>query len=121
MRILAGALLGSGLMVAGLFGAAPVASAAPTESVSVSVALSDSVPFACQNISGGTWCYGTESAGSGQKKCYSHYLHPTKRHSATAILGSRQNKKTANRGQWAKAEVIGSSRDTCNAYYNSDA
>ncbi|MFE5507909.1 MULTISPECIES: lactococcin 972 family bacteriocin [Amycolatopsis] len=89
--------------------------------MSVSVALSDSVPFACQNISGGTWCYGTESAGSGQKKCYSHYLHPTKRHSATAILGSRQSKKTANRGQWAKAEVIGSSRDTCNAYYNSDA
>ncbi|WP_199745536.1 lactococcin 972 family bacteriocin [Amycolatopsis sp. WAC 04182] len=116
-------------MVASLFAAAPMASADSAEGVSVVVAssgaqgvvLSGSVPFACQNISGGTWCYGTESAGSGQKKCYSHYLHPSRRHSATAILGSRQDKKVVSRGQWAKAEVIGSRNDTCNAYYNSNA
>ncbi|MDR2957249.1 MAG: lactococcin 972 family bacteriocin [Coriobacteriales bacterium] len=45
---------------------------------------------------GGTWNYGTETSGD-KKFVWSNYVHPSKRHSSTVIIGP-QNVKV-----WAEA------------------
>lgn len=68
-----------------------------------------------------TWNYGSEKvttkAGK-QKKCYSHYLHRTKRHSGTAIIGSVNVTKTAGKGKWANANAYGKRSQVCRAMWN---
>ena len=74
-------------------------------------------PLTTVNVGGGTWNYGSSSAGWNQKRCYSHYIHKTKRHSASVVIGSQEQTVYANAGQWARAERTGGWFDTCNTYW----
>lgn len=67
------------------------------------------------NVGGGTWNYGSETI-NGQKHCWSHSVHTTKTHSATAIMGSQNRKVFASAKFWANADVYGSG--TCYAYWS---
>jgi len=69
-------------------------------------------PNTVKNVGGGTWNYG-RSGGH----CWSHYVHPAKRHSATAIRGSTNRKIYASAGTWANSDVYGGG-GTCYAYWN---
>lgn len=71
-------------------------------------ATSDTV----ENVGGGTWNHGRSGS-----HCWSHYVHPTKRHSATAIRGPNNRKVYENAGSWANADVYSGS-GTCYAYWN---
>jgi lactococcin 972 family bacteriocin len=72
----------------------------------------DVSPATVVNVGGGTWNYG-RSGGH----CWSHYVHPAKRHSATAIKGSTNRKIYASAGTWANSDIYGGS-GTCYAYWN---
>lgn len=64
------------------------------------------------NVGGGTWNYGRSGS-----HCWSHYVHPAKRHSATAIQGPANVKRYASAGLWANADIYDGS-GTCYAYWN---
>jgi lactococcin 972 family bacteriocin len=64
------------------------------------------------NVGGGTWNYGRIG-----NHCWSHYVHPVKRHSATAIRGPINRKVYANAGTWANSDIFNGS-GTCYAYWN---
>jgi hypothetical protein len=57
------------------------------------------------NVGGGTWNYGTEQEALWGKHVWSHYVHNTLRHSATAICASQNVKIFANPIAWADADV----------------
>ena len=83
---------------------------------SVEIPLSktfDVSPATVKNVGGGTWNYGRSG-----NHCWSHYVHPNKRHSATAIMGPDNIKKYANAGTWANADVVRLTIATCSAYWN---
>jgi len=65
---------------------------------------------------GGTWNYGSETV-SGQKHGWSHYVHPSRYHSATAIVGSSNPKAWANANYWADADAYGGTGNIAYAYY----
>jgi lactococcin 972 family bacteriocin len=76
----------------------------------------------CQDVDGGTWCYGSGIDGSsGLKACYSNYKHPDNVHSATAMIGNSVNTVTAGPGDWAQAWATAGWGFTCHAKYNPDA
>ncbi|MGV9877828.1 lactococcin 972 family bacteriocin [Streptomyces sp. NPDC003006] len=66
---------------------------------------------------GGTWNYGTSSAGLDGKHCYSNYIHPTKKHSASVAMASGTDKDIREKDIWAKARVTAGAAYTCNAYW----
>lgn len=109
--ILIGAVLALSLAV-------PAMAASTNTATSGSVELTNSqvTPFTVVNVGGGTWNYGTEIIGA-QKHVWSHYVHPTKYHSATAILGPEEDKVYAVAGTWANADVYGSPSYTGYAYW----
>lgn len=73
----------------------------------------------CQDVDGGTWCYGSGFDGStGLKGCYSNYKHPDNVHTATAIIGNSVNTVTAGPGDWAQAYATAGWGFTCHAKYN---
>lgn len=76
-------------------------------------------PLATENVGGGTWNYGTRfDVFSGTKTCYSHYIHQTKTHTATAIMGE-QHRVSQGPGRWANAEVTGGPlAGTCTTYWS---
>lgn len=76
------------------------------------------VPFNTENIGGGTWNYGSVPQLDGSRKCYSHYVHPTKTHTATAIISDQNVKVQRNAGIWANADAIGGVFNKCKAYWN---
>lgn len=68
---------------------------------------------------GGTWTYGWELINGGSKRCFSHYIHPTKSHRATAVMGSMTDSRTARAASWAKASVTtGVTAGTCNVFWD---
>jgi lactococcin 972 family bacteriocin len=76
----------------------------------------------CQNVGGGTWCYGSGiDADTGLKACYSNYHHPSNRHSATAILQNAVDTAVADAGQWAYAYVTNNYAGSCHAKWNDEA
>lgn len=91
--------------------------AAPSTTSGFAVA-SDISANTVVNIGGGTWNYGWSVDSTGTKHCWSHYVHPTKTHSATAILGSQSDKETKSPKIWAKADVYGSIGNTCYTYWS---
>jgi hypothetical protein len=89
-------------------------------SLAVSLALAGVTPvFATVvNVGGGTWNYGSEYQFPTGKHVWSHYVHPTLRHSGTAICGSSNPKVYANAGTWANADAYCNAWDSTAAYWN---
>ncbi|MFG3341693.1 lactococcin 972 family bacteriocin [Glycomyces sp. NPDC048151] len=75
----------------------------------------------CEDVGGGTWCYGWGLDSSGLKSCYSNYFHPTNRHSAWASIGSDQSRDVQDAGLTARAYAVAGHAFTCNVKYNPDA
>jgi lactococcin 972 family bacteriocin len=72
-------------------------------------------PNTVKNVGGGTWNYGRSSG-----HCWSHYVHPARKHSATAVLGPTNRKRYASAGTWANSDIYGglTNTSTCYAYWN---
>jgi lactococcin 972 family bacteriocin len=87
----------------------------PTEWGTVSF-QEGSGPRTRASVGGGTWNYGTSAALSG-KNCYSNYIHPTVKHSASVAMASLTDKDIRNADIWAKAIVTAGAAYTCNAYW----
>lgn len=68
------------------------------------------------SVGGGTWNYGTAADGA-LKRCYSNYIHPTKKHSASVAMGGATDKDIQNADIWANAWLTGGWAYTCNAYW----
>jgi hypothetical protein len=75
----------------------------------------------CEDVGGGTWCYGWSLDGSGLKGCYSNYFHPTNRHSAWASIGGSEDRDVQDGGVTARAYAVAGHAFTCNVKYNPDA
>lgn len=95
--------------------AASAAAVAPSSGV---VAFSAVSPDTTVNVGGGTWNYGTSIDNNGTKHCWSHYIHPTKTHSATAIMGAQNVKVRKTPKLWANADIYGGAGSTCYAYWS---
>ncbi|MEV5337272.1 lactococcin 972 family bacteriocin [Streptomyces sp. NPDC052676] len=65
---------------------------------------------------GGTWNYGTTRDGA-YKGCYSNYIHPTKKHSASVSIADGTDKDIREKDIWAKAYAKAGAAHTCNAYW----
>ena len=74
------------------------------------------VPNTTVSAGGGTWEYGEDFGGT-DEGCFSAYLHNSKTHTATAIIGSDTEKASAAATHWADAYAIGSSLDSCKVYW----
>jgi len=70
------------------------------------------------NVGGGTWNYGTSYQFPSTKKVWSHYVHPTKYHSGTAICGSNNVKVYAGANTWANADTQCSVTQSAAEYWN---
>src|SRR5258706_5787395 len=81
---------------------APVTHAA---SSSATAGAKTPAPYTIVNVGGGTWNYGTENCGFNCKHVWSHYVHNSLYHSATAICASQNVKVFANATFWANADV----------------
>ncbi|MGP4004664.1 lactococcin 972 family bacteriocin [Streptomyces sp. 8N706] len=90
----------------------------PTEwgMTAVPVSPSGVTPLTTKEVGGGTWSYGNVPVATGSK-CYSNYIHPTKRHSATAIKANGTDKTYADKDLWAKASVTNGAAYTCYTYW----
>lgn len=74
-----------------------------------------------ENVGGGTWTYGVTYDTALQKHCFSKYMHATKHHTATAVMGDKVERRGAASGTWASASVTGGLRaGTCNAYWSTN-
>lgn len=73
-------------------------------------------PMTTVSAGGGTWNYGSGISGV-YKSCWSDYVHPTKYHSATAVIGSSTSKYYNNAGSWADAYATAGLSYTCNVYW----
>lgn len=65
---------------------------------------------------GGTWRYGTTMDGR-YKGCYSNYVHPRKKHSASVAIASNTDKDVRRAGKWAKAYDKAGAGYKCYAYW----
>ncbi len=70
------------------------------------------------SVGGGTWNYGTKWEPPWFKKSWSHYVHPTARHSATAICGPHYTKHFADPGHWAVADLRCGASEQAAQYWN---
>ncbi|MFF1714750.1 lactococcin 972 family bacteriocin [Streptomyces sp. NPDC058268] len=73
-------------------------------------------PMKVKNVGGGTWSYGT-TVTAGRKRCYSNYMHGSKYHSSTAILGNVTDKDFADSGSTSNASAKSGAAYTCHAYW----
>ncbi|WEH38033.1 lactococcin 972 family bacteriocin [Streptomyces sp. AM 2-1-1] len=87
----------------------------PTEWGAVSF-QEGSGPLTRASVGGGTWNYGTSAAATG-KHCYSNYIHPSVKHSASVAMAQLTDKDIQNADVWAKAVVTAGVAYTCNAYW----
>ncbi|CAL9539338.1 hypothetical protein SUDANB120_04213 [Streptomyces sp. enrichment culture] len=78
---------------------------------------SNAPAVASVSVGGGTWHYGTSAGSGGLKKCYSNYIHPTKKHSASVAIASQTDKDIQNADIWAKASRTAGWAYTCNTYW----
>lgn len=74
-------------------------------------------PLAVVNVGGGTWNYGSAVAIWPPKTCWSNYVHSTKYHSSTAVIGQSNVKVYANAGSWSNANTWAGAAYTCYAYW----
>ncbi|MFE3764287.1 lactococcin 972 family bacteriocin [Streptomyces sp. NPDC059104] len=79
-------------------------------------AKSSIAPIANASVGGGTWNYGTAAEWNG-KKCYSNYIHPSKKHSASVAFAGGTDKDIQEADIWAGAWLIAGAAYTCNAYW----
>jgi hypothetical protein len=89
-------------------------------SVVVSLALAGITPVFATivNVGGGTWNYGTAYQFPTGKHVWSHYVHPTNTHSATAICASQNWKVFAGPGIWANSDVYCNTWDSAAEYWS---
>ncbi|MFJ2240985.1 lactococcin 972 family bacteriocin [Streptomyces sp. NPDC087859] len=73
-------------------------------------------PMSAKLVGGGVWSYGTELTSSG-KRCWSHYYHDSKKHSATAKISVFSTKVYASAGNTAKASETWGAAYTCYVYW----
>ncbi|MFI0013675.1 lactococcin 972 family bacteriocin [Streptomyces sp. JUS-F4] len=73
-------------------------------------------PVAKASVGGGTWLSGTTAALTG-KTCYSNYIHPTKKHSASIAFAGGTKKDIRRKDVWAKAKITAGAAYTCNTYW----
>ena len=72
-----------------------------------------------ESVGGGDWSYGWRLINGTTKECFSHYMHRSKSHTATASMGGDHSSGTARSGNWAKASVRGGvGGGTCNVYWS---
>ncbi|ALO94523.1 lactococcin 972 family bacteriocin [Streptomyces olivaceoviridis] len=69
------------------------------------------------SVGGGTWNYGTVADDGVFKGCYSNYIHPTKKHSASVAIASATDKDIQGADVWAKAYASAGVAYTCNTYW----
>jgi lactococcin 972 family bacteriocin len=78
-------------------------------SVAISLALAGvtatTVLATTVSAGGGTWNYGDEYSFPTNQHVWSHYVHNTLYHSATAICASNNPKRFANATFWANADA----------------
>ncbi|MFJ6741126.1 lactococcin 972 family bacteriocin [Streptomyces sp. NPDC091279] len=74
-------------------------------------------PTATKDVGGGSWSYGSVITTTGQKRCYSHYFHGGKSHSATVQIGGASRKVVELWEVTAKAELTAGAALQCNAYW----
>lgn len=84
--------------------------------IALSIGLAAPAFATVVNVGGGTWNYGTSVTGD-QKYVWSNYVHPTKYHSSTAIIGSKNVKKFANATVWSNANATDNKSNTGYTYY----
>ncbi|MGW8556612.1 lactococcin 972 family bacteriocin [Streptomyces tubercidicus] len=65
---------------------------------------------------GGTWMYGTGMDGR-WKGCYSNYVHPSKKHSASVAIAPNTDKEVRQAGKWARAYAKSGAAYKCYAYW----
>jgi hypothetical protein len=70
------------------------------------------------NVGGGTWNYGTSYSFPTTKNVWSHYVHPSLYHSATAICGSNNVKIYNTANNWANADTHCNVSQSSAAYWN---
>ena len=92
--------------------------AADNTSVTVGGPTKNPTTNAVVNVGGGTWSYGSTLAIWPPKTCYSNYVHNTKYHSSTAIIGNSNTKVYANAGYFSNASTWAGASYTCYAYWN---
>ncbi|MFI0779673.1 lactococcin 972 family bacteriocin [Streptomyces sp. NPDC021212] len=91
----------------------------PTEWGMASISLDSSTgsmaPTATKEVGGGTWSYGT--TGTTTKGCYSNYIHPSKKHSASIAIANASDKDIRGKDVWAKAYGKAGAAHTCYTYW----
>jgi lactococcin 972 family bacteriocin len=70
------------------------------------------------NVGGGQWSYGTSFQFPWFKNVWSHYVHPSKYHSGTAIGGPNNVKVYANANNWANADTQCGNGENAAEYWN---
>ncbi|KAA8822033.1 lactococcin 972 family bacteriocin [Bifidobacterium vespertilionis] len=78
--------------------------------------MEEAVPLTTVNVGGGTWNYGSYANGFNVKRCYSHYIHKDKYHSAAVAISDRDKTDYAAARDWAKIDLDGGWFDTCNTF-----
>ncbi|WP_420713428.1 lactococcin 972 family bacteriocin [Streptomyces sp. NRRL WC-3549] len=63
-----------------------------------------------------TWPSGATAALTG-KTCYSNYIDPTKKHSASVVFASGADKDIREKDIWAKVAITAGSAYPCNTYW----
>ncbi|MFJ4980456.1 lactococcin 972 family bacteriocin [Streptomyces coeruleorubidus] len=112
-------------LAAGILAPATPASAEtpqPEEWGMVAIEVDPSSPVTVKEVElvgGGTWSYGSELTAKG-KRCWSHYFHANRKHSATAKIGGFENKATASAGNTAKASEEWGAAYKCYAYWGKE-
>lgn len=89
----------------------------------MSIDNSEVTPFAKKNVGGGEWHYGTQphlvlGIEGLRKRVYSNYLHPTKLHSSTSMIGNESRRVEAKKGYWSRANAYGAINQTGYTYWN---
>ncbi|MCX5374937.1 lactococcin 972 family bacteriocin [Streptomyces sp. NBC_00091] len=69
-----------------------------------------------ESVGGGTWHHGTRADG-GYKQCYSNYIYPDKKHSASVAIGDLTDKDIQAADVWAKASRTTGWAYKCSTYW----
>lgn len=114
--------IGGALLALGVISATPAFAASGGATQSGGAVKSSSVtPFTVSNVGGGTWNYGASYEFPAGKHSWSHYVHPTNRHSGTAICASTNNQVVKDKTIWANADArCGATSDSAQ-YWNNNA
>lgn len=86
----------------------------------VNEVTSEIKPRVTEYVGGGTWTHDVKVDGNLMKTCTSSYYHSTKKHSATAQVGSDKQRKTVTEyaGRTARASYTNKYGFTAKAFWN---